>query len=1095
MGDKTYTDSIGVWYPLRAASDPTGVTEGAIYYNVVSKQLKYFNGTVWLVMDTGDITGVTAGNALSGGGSSGDVTLDVVESDIDHANLAGAGTNTHAQLDTHVADATIHFTESSIDHTNIQNVGSNTHADIDLHLASSANPHGVTLQQSTTAGNSTTDDIVLLGASKLDFSGAAGDAVILLKPATQFRVNDGTNDLLLVDATQLDISGMTATLRTFKLYSDVNGDASLLFDRGTIGAFENSWMLTTPSSGGGPLVSMNVLSTITDGIGLFGPSGTQVVAFGKQLPDDPWTTYNPAVCMLFHTVSGGLRLLATDDLNGTGQRGFQFSENFGNPMLALLSGWQQLSNGTNLVSLSAYDSSPSGFTGLDFSGTDTSFGGDGASPLFAALLDYGEGAYLFFNRGAKQWSLVTYDGAIPGSTEHKIRFDKDIFAYSVGGLDRWGISDGLFDCSGMTNEVTLKFPAGKGFVVEEDGSGVQFSIGDTYGDQWFAPTIAFGNGLPQGFHLNLDSSSDTAASGSMIELRRQRDTTPIVADGDILGGFLFKGHDGSNLIDAAAIRAEVNGTPGTNVMPGRIKFFTNKGDASLYETLKLESWDDGGQTGTGMTIRGWNGSTDAMLQMGWDNSGAITIGKTGGPSFPHFSIWPTDRLIGLPVGDGTGVTGIYMSDDADGWFYDQDANVMNLTAPGGLQLLGAGATVTEFSTDVTLAGDSDTALPTEHVVKTYVDDGVTADLGTHTGDASIHFTEASIVHQNVSGAGTNTHADIDTHISEQTQVTKTLYVDANRGDVYTADGTISRPYKTIQAALVVATSGDLCIVAPGTYTGAVTIPSGVSIQGSGTSGTTFSGTVTTTAGGNVHLYGISFSAAVTLNTATSLIDCYFYDAVTVSGTATIQSWNTHYTPSSSGVTPITMSSSGKLQVVMSSITSQGDVPAIDQSNGMVILELCQVSGSRAANPILNSTAGIVNLLNAYVLNYGGGSAASLNNGATTTPNTINGVFAAGNVACGTAATVVEGLAFASGSLSGSALAYRPASRIANTPAGSIAATDVQAAINELDTLKPNISIGAAHPVSPVLNQLFVNNTGGPGAHTLEIWTGAAWETL
>ena len=35
--------------------------------------------------------------------------------------------------------------------------------------------------------------------------------------------------------------------------------------------------------------------------------------------------------------------------------------------------------------------------------------------------------------------------------------------------------------------------------------------------------------------------------------------------------------------------------------------------------------------------------------------------------------------------------------------------------------LASGATINEFSTDITLAGDSDTVVPTEHAVKTYID--------------------------------------------------------------------------------------------------------------------------------------------------------------------------------------------------------------------------------------------------------------------------------------------------------------------------------------------------------------------------------------
>jgi hypothetical protein len=54
----------------------------------------------------------------------------------------------------------------------------------------------------------------------------------------------------------------------------------------------------------------------------------------------------------------------------------------------------------------------------------------------------------------------------------------------------------------------------------------------------------------------------------------------IVSNNDGLGEILFSGNDGTNFITGAAIAAQVDGTPGSNDMPGRLVFSTTADGAS-----------------------------------------------------------------------------------------------------------------------------------------------------------------------------------------------------------------------------------------------------------------------------------------------------------------------------------------------------------------------------------------------------------------------------------------------------------------------------------------------------------------------------------
>jgi hypothetical protein len=91
--------------------------------------------------------------------------------------------------------------------------------------------------------------------------------------------------------------------------------------------------------------------------------------------------------------------------------------------------------------------------------------------------------------------------------------------------------------------------------------------------------------------LNRYTAADT---GSFVFLGKSRSATigtnTVVNDGDTLGGLLFRGADGTNFVNAARIAAQVDGTPGTNDMPGRLVFSTTAdGASSPTERMRITS--------------------------------------------------------------------------------------------------------------------------------------------------------------------------------------------------------------------------------------------------------------------------------------------------------------------------------------------------------------------------------------------------------------------------------------------------------------------------------------------------------------------------
>lgn len=85
-----------------------------------------------------------------------------------------------------------------------------------------------------------------------------------------------------------------------------------------------------------------------------------------------------------------------------------------------------------------------------------------------------------------------------------------------------------------------------------------------------------------------------SASGSRMMFGKSRNTTlglhTIVQSGDSIVQFTFAGSDGTDFIPAAQMLVQIDGTPGTNDMPGRFIFSTTAdGGSSSTEALRISA--------------------------------------------------------------------------------------------------------------------------------------------------------------------------------------------------------------------------------------------------------------------------------------------------------------------------------------------------------------------------------------------------------------------------------------------------------------------------------------------------------------------------
>jgi len=161
-------------------------------------------------------------------------------------------------------------------------------------------------------------------------------------------------------------------------------------------------------------------------------------------------------------------------------------------------------------------------------------------------------------------ALVVEDSANPDSSAFVITSSGIAVAGDTASRTIAGITTSLLQVSSINN---AGYSSGLSAIAWDD---------DTTGDLLAAPVLS----------MSRSASSTTGTNSSVVS-------------NNALGSITFQGADGTSFIRAANIAAYVDGTPGTNDMPGRLVFSTTADGASVStERMRITS---AGNVGIGTT--------------------------------------------------------------------------------------------------------------------------------------------------------------------------------------------------------------------------------------------------------------------------------------------------------------------------------------------------------------------------------------------------------------------------------------------------------------------------------------------------------------
>jgi hypothetical protein len=196
------------------------------------------------------------------------------------------------------------------------------------------------------------------------------------------------------------------------------------------------------------------------------------------------------------------------------------------------------------------------------------------------------------------YTTVTIDNATNGGV---LCINKN--AVNIGNISGTNDALTLDGAGGGSSPIVFRTGAATTERARIDSSG-RLLVGTSSAFDSVALGTDFSLGIERANYVGIALKSNIAnAVPSYLAFNKSRGTTlnskTIVANNDELGAIVFGGADGTNMVTAAAIVANVDGTPGTNDMPGRLVFSTTAdGASSPTERMRITN---NGSVGIGVT--------------------------------------------------------------------------------------------------------------------------------------------------------------------------------------------------------------------------------------------------------------------------------------------------------------------------------------------------------------------------------------------------------------------------------------------------------------------------------------------------------------